>query len=88
MDQEYYQILSSCEDSDFKSRNKKFHPEQAEYRQLRRNAFELLWDYRPKLAASIIPQMLDDPEPSLRREAVARHESASQAKEEGISPHV
>ena len=77
-------ILSSCEDSDFPSLEiRNFIQNRQNIGSSRRNAFELLQDYRPKLAASMIPQMLDDPEPSLRREAVARLlESASQAKEE------
>ena len=38
----------------------------------RRSAFELLQDFRPKLASSMVPKLINDPEPSLRREAVAQ----------------
>ena len=38
----------------------------------RRAAFELLLEHNSEFASSMVPEFLNDPEPSLRREAVAR----------------
>ena len=49
----------------------------------RRTAFELLREHDPELAHSIVPGFINDPEPSLRREAVAQLlEKAKSSKNE------
>ena len=61
-------ILSSCEDSDFPSLEiRNFIQNRQEYRQLTQKRFLNYFGLSAETSRSIIPQMLDDPEPSLRK---------------------
>ena len=67
------QILQSSKSQSFPSSEiKGFIQNKENIGSSRRSAFELLQDFRPKLASFMVPKLISDPEPSLRREAVAQ----------------
>ncbi len=66
-------ILQSSNSKNFpESKILKFLKDEKNVGSSRRAAFELLQDNRPGIVQSIIPSLLHDPEPSLRREAIAK----------------
>ncbi len=66
------QILASSEPALFPAEKiKSFLLDSSNAGSSRRIAFELLQTHRPEQTVSLIPHFLNDPEPSLRREAVA-----------------